>query len=73
LTKHSMFLEIPVEVVYKVLPAVMKNGDPWIPEQIDIQKVILKRKKKGRKIDVLCMVEESALLAIEDQISESLK
>ncbi len=73
MTKHSMFLEIPVEVVYKVLPAVMKNGDPWIPEQIDIQKVILKRKKKGRKIDVLCMVEESALLAIEDQISESLK
>jgi len=73
LTKHSTFLEIPVEVVYKVMPAVMKNGDPWIPEQIDIQKVILKRRKKGRKIDVLGMLEESALLAMEDQISESLK
>lgn len=73
MTKHSTFLEIPVEVVYKVMPAVMKNGDPWIPEQIDIQKVILKRRKKGRKIDVLSMLEESALLAMEDQISESLK
>lgn len=73
MTKHSTFLEIPVEVVYKVMPAVMKNGDPWIPEQIDIQKVILKRRKKGRKIDVLGMLEESALLAMEDQISESLK
>jgi len=73
LTKHNTFLELPVEVVYKILPALTRDGEPWLPEQVDIQKVILKRKKKGRQIDVLSVLEEGALLTLEDQIMESLQ
>jgi hypothetical protein len=61
---------LPVEVLYEILPAVMKDGDPWIPEQIDIQKVILSRKQRGKKINVVSMLDEGMLLALEDEIEE---
>lgn len=72
MTKHSMFIEIPVEVVYKMLPAVLKNGEAWLPEQVDVQHILLKR-RRGRTVDLLGMIEISALLAIEDEIWESLE
>lgn len=68
--KHSTYLVLPVEVLYEILPAVMKDGDPWIPEQIDIQKVILSRKQRGKKINVVSMLDEGMLLALEDEIEE---
>jgi hypothetical protein len=68
--KHSTYLLLPVEVLYEILPAVMKDGDPWIPEQIDIQKVILNRKQRGKKINVVSMLDEGMLLALEDEIEE---
>lgn len=71
--KHSTYLVLPVEVLYEILPAVTKDGDPWIPEQIDIQKVILNmlnRKQRGKKINVVSMLDEGMLLALEDEIEE---
>lgn len=72
MTKHSTFLELPVEVIYEILPGMTRDGEPWLPEQVDIKKVILKRKKRGRKIDLLPLLEESTVLNIEDEISETL-
>jgi len=68
--KHFTSLELPVYVLYKVLPGLSKDGEPWLPEQIDLIAVVLKKKERTRNI--LPMLQESVVLSIEDEIAETL-
>lgn len=68
--KSELQLLLDVEVGYDLLPA-QEN----LPEQIDVKyvNVLTKGKKgKGRKVNVLGALDESALINLEDEILEEI-
>jgi hypothetical protein len=68
--KSELQLLLDVEVGYDLLPA-QEN----LPEQIDVKyiSVLTKGKKgKGRKVNVLGALDESALINLEDEILEEI-
>lgn len=68
MTKHEHYetrLSIDTHVIYDVLP---ETAD--FPEQIDLLKVIVN--VGGRQVNILRALDESSLLALEDEIRDSL-
>ena len=58
-------LNLPVEVVYEILPA-----EFGLPEQVDIVAVNIKVRGptgRKRKVDVLAMLDESEVFRLEDE------
>lgn len=68
MTKHEHYetrLSINTHVIYDVLPETID-----FPEQIDLLKVIVN--VGGRQVNILRALDESELLALEDEIRDSL-
>ena len=58
-------LNLPVEVIYEILPA-----EFGLPEQVDIVAVNIKVKGpsgRKRKVDVLAMLDEAEVFRFEDE------
>lgn len=67
--KTSLTLTFEVEVKYQTLAAEPENG---LPEQTDLTAVsfTLPGKSRKRKVDILQILTEPEVLALEDEIEE---
>lgn len=73
--KHKTELTLPVELTFEVLPEMMV-GDTYLPEQLDITKVLLTitgPSGKPRQVDITNTISEEQMMAFEDEISENLE
>jgi hypothetical protein len=65
MTAHKTHLGVDATVFYVILDAT-----PDFPVQVDIRKIIVN--VGGRKVNILGHFDESTVLSIEDEISETL-
>lgn len=68
-------LTVPVKVTFDILPPMMVQGS-WLPAQVDITQVdveIPDNKGKPRKVNLLPSLDESTIMALEDEIILSLQ
>ena len=73
--KHQTELTLPVELIFEILPEMMVE-DTYLPEQIDITKVLLTitgPSGKPRQVDITNSITEDQMLAFEDEIAENLE
>ena len=73
--KHQTELTLPVELTFEILPEMMVE-DTYLPEQIDITKVLLTitgPSGKPRQVDITNSITEDQMLAFEDEIAENLE
>ena len=73
--KHQTELTLPVELIFEILPEMMVE-DTYLPEQIDITKVLLTitgPSGKPRQVDITNTISEEQMLAFEDEIAENLE
>jgi len=71
--KHSMTINLPVELTFEILPEI-EVGDYLIPEMIEINKVTLTvvgPSKKPRVIDITQTFNEEEILMMEDDIADN--
>lgn len=71
--KHNAEINLPVELVFDVLPPMVVEGME-IPAQIDIREVLLEvtgPAGKPRKVDITKGIPEEQILLWEDEIMES--
>jgi len=71
--KHSMTINLPVELTFEILPEV-EVGDYLLPEMIEINKVTLTvvgPSKKPRVIDITQTFNEEEILMMEDDIADN--
>ncbi len=62
-------LNLPVEVIYEILPA-----EFGLPEQVDIVAVNIKVRGptgRKRKVDVLSMLDEAEVFRLEDETDQT--
>lgn len=72
--KHQTELTLPVELTFEILPEMVVDGT-YLPEQIDITKVLLTitgPSGKPRQVDITNTISEEQMLAFEDEIEEGL-
>lgn len=72
--KHQTELTLPVELIFEILPEMVVDGT-YLPEQIDITKVLLTitgPSGKPRQVDITNSIGEEQMLAFEDEIEEGL-
>lgn len=72
--KHKTELTLPVELTFEILPEMVVEGT-YLPEQIDITKVLLTitgPSGKPRQVDITNSISEEQMLAFEDEIEEGL-
>jgi hypothetical protein len=65
LNVYKTYIHVAVNVVYETLPAA--NG---FPEQVDIKRIVLDRKNKGRPVELLRSMDEGDVIALEDAVLE---
>lgn len=63
----SSWLSLPVDIKYEVLPA--EHG---LPAQVDVLAVTVKTSRRGRKIQLLHLLDEAEVMQLEDEIMEDL-
>lgn len=71
--KHKTELTLPVELTFEVLPEMVVDGT-YLPEQIDITKVLLTitgPSGKPRQVDITNTISEEQMMAFEDDIVEN--
>jgi len=71
--KHKTELTLPVELTFEVLPEMVVDGT-YLPEQIDITKVLLTitgPSGKPRQVDITNTISEEQMMAFEDDITEN--
>ena len=69
--KTSLTLTLPISVEYENLEADPENG---LPEQVDLLAVtftLAGKTGRKRKIDILQLLDESEVLALEDETGEA--
>jgi hypothetical protein len=66
LSVYKTYIHVAVNIVYESLPTA--HG---FPEQIDIKRVVLDRENKGRPVELLGILSESDILALEDEVLEA--
>ena len=71
--KHQTELTLPVELTFEILPEMVVDGT-YLPEQIDITKVLLTitgPSGKPRQVDITNTISEEQMMAFEDDIVEN--
>ena len=71
--KHHSELTLPVELIFEVMPEMVVDGT-YLPEQIDITKVLLTitgPSGKPRQVDITNTISEEQMMAFEDDIAEN--
>ena len=71
--KYQSELTLPVELIFEVLPEMTVDGT-YLPEQIDITKVLLTitgPSGKPRQVDITNTISEEQMMAFEDDIVEN--
>lgn len=71
--KHHSELTLPVELIFEVMPEMVVDGT-YLPEQIDITKVLLTitgPSGKPRQVDITNTISEEQMMAFEDDIVEN--
>jgi hypothetical protein len=72
--KHRSELPLPIELVFDILEP-MTIDDVALPIQVDIREIILEvvgPSGKSRRVDITKNIDESTLIALEDEILENL-
>jgi len=60
---HKTYIHAEVNIMYETLPEA--HG---LPEQIDIKRIVLERRNKGRPVELLAMMDPGDVVALEDEI-----
>lgn len=71
--KYKTEMMFPVELTFEVLPE-MQVEDSFLPAQLDITKILLTivgPSGKPRQVDITKTLEESQVMALEDEIIEN--
>ena len=71
--KYQSELTLPVELIFEVMPEMVVDGT-YLPEQIDITKVLLTitgPSGKPRQVDITNTISEEQMMAFEDDITEN--
>jgi hypothetical protein len=71
--KHQSELTLPVELTFEIMPEMIVDGT-YLPEQIDITKVLLTitgPSGKPRQVDITNTISEEQMMAFEDEIAEN--
>jgi len=71
--KYQTEMTFPVELTFEVLPEMQVEGS-FLPAQLDITKILLTIVGPGgkpRQVDITKTLEESQLMALEDEVIEN--
>jgi hypothetical protein len=71
--KHQTTLQLPVELIFEVLPAEVIDDVAW-PEELLITKVLMTIVGPGgkpRQVDITNTLSEAEMLLLEDDIVEN--
>lgn len=65
--KHSRTssLNLPIDIQFELLPPEM-----GLPPQVEITSVTVKTSRRGRKIQLLPLLDEAEIMQLEDEIME---
>jgi len=63
---YKTYIHVAVKIVYETLPT-----DHGFPEQIDIKRILLDRENKGRPVELMGLMDEGDVLALEDEVLEA--
>lgn len=69
--KTSLTLTLPISVEYETFEEDLENG---LPEQVDLMSVtftLAGKTGRKRKIDILQLLDESEVIALEDETGET--